>query len=99
VIDLLADQPLSLKAADYLRRYLDDAADWLGDAASVRRRLDWHLKATDVPSEEHLAITSRQLRHAHEVIETFGQLTVKDVSKGSSLPRRARASPFPELAA
>jgi 7-cyano-7-deazaguanine synthase in queuosine biosynthesis len=98
-IDLLADSPLPSDAADYLRRYLDDAADWLGGAASVRRRLAWHLKATDVPSDEHVAITSRQHRHAREVIETFGQLTVKHVSNGSSPPRRARASPFPGLAA
>lgn len=99
VVDVLADAPLSLKSADYLRRYLDDAVDWLGGAASVRRRLAWHLEATDVAPDEHAAIARLQDCHAHEVIETFGRLTVKHVTRGTSPPRRARAPLFPELSA
>ncbi len=99
MIDLLSDAPLTPKAADYLRRYLDDAADWLSGTSSVRRRLAWHLETTEVPSDEHVVIARRQDRHAREVIKTFGHLTVRHEGKGPSPPRNARPPMLSELCA
>ena len=97
IVDLLADAPLVRDNADYLQRYLDDAAGWLSGDASVRRRLAWHLACTDVPSEQHIAIARRQRRHAREVIDTLGHLTVQRIGKGPTPSRRTRTPLFSEV--
>lgn len=80
-LDLLEGEPLAPNSADYLRCYLDDAADWLAGDAAVRRRLHWHLSGTHVPPEQHTLIAERQYRHAQEVIATLGHLTAQRLVK------------------
>lgn len=80
-LDLIAGKPLTPNSADYLRCYLDDAADWLGGDAAVRRRLHWHLIGTHVPPEQHTLIAERQYRHAQEIIATLGHLTAQRLVK------------------
>lgn len=72
-----SDKPLTQNNADYLRCYLKDAATWLADEARVRRRLHWHLAATQVLPEHHIAIAEQLRRHAQEVIATLGHMTVQ----------------------
>ena len=74
-LDIVAGKPRDSANADYLRCYIDDAAAWLSNDASIRRRMNWHLFATQVPADQHASMAERQRRHAHEVIATFGHLT------------------------
>jgi 7-cyano-7-deazaguanine synthase in queuosine biosynthesis len=91
-LDLVTGKPLARDHADYLRCYLDDAAAWLADDAAVRRRLHWHLTGTQVPREQHAAITERQRRHAQEVIATLGHLTAQRAVKTVASRRGNRPS-------
>ncbi len=45
---------------------------WLEGAAGVKRRMNNHLRLTDVPSELDHGISALQLRHAREVLRTLG---------------------------
>lgn len=70
--DIFRESDLHQANADYLRRYIDDAAAWLSDDSSVLRRLNWHLANTDMSASEEPVAAERQRRHAREVVSCFG---------------------------
>jgi len=81
--DLFAGIKLAPRSADYLHCYLGAAAAWLSDDAAIRRRLDWHLSGTRIPSEQLAVIADHQYRHAQEVIATLGRLSADRLDKVS----------------
>jgi len=85
-VDVLAGTPLEMMNADYLRRYLDDAAAWLADDAAVLQRLHWHLKLTNIPAAEHDKIAERQRTHAREVASCYANLTPHAATKRRRAP-------------
>ena len=89
--DLLTDPPLTSDNADYLQRYIDEAANWLSGDDAIRRRLAQHLRLTNVPAMQYTAIARQQRRHAQEVIDKLGHLTARRISKGAVSSRRAPA--------
>lgn len=91
--DLVTGAAPSNDAADYVRRYLDDAAGWLADDEAAHRRLDWHLRVTRIPIARREEIVARQRRHAREVINTFGHLSVQHVIKSMKPNSRRRTGP------
>lgn len=70
--DILAAPLPDDAEADYFRLYRLDAARWLERAESVRRRMTNHLRLTEVPVDQDAAIQELQLRHATEIVKTFG---------------------------
>lgn len=70
--NLLVQSLIDEDEADYLHLYQLDAMKWVEGAASVRRRMSNHLRLTDVPHEQDEKIIELQLRHAREVLRTFG---------------------------
>jgi 7-cyano-7-deazaguanine synthase in queuosine biosynthesis len=64
--------PIDLSNKAYFHLYRLDAVKWLDGKQEPRKRLNNHLLITDVPSEEHQRILDLQLRHASEVVSTFG---------------------------
>ena len=84
--DLFEGKKLTPNNAAYMQCYLDDAAAWLAADATVRRRLHWHLRGTDVPPEEDRLIAERQYRHAQEVISTLSHLTAQCLVRAATSP-------------
>lgn len=70
--DLLVEPLINEDEADYLRLYQLDAMKWVNGAASIQRRMSNHLRLTDVPDDQDEKIIELQLRHAREVLRTFG---------------------------
>ena len=81
--DLFAGVKLAPRSADYLHCYLSAAAAWLSDDAAIRRRLDWHLSGTRIPSRQRAAIAEHQYRHAREVMATLGRLSADRLDRVS----------------
>jgi len=70
--DLLVESLNNEDEADYLHLYQLDAMKWVDGAAGVQRRMSNHLRLTDVPCKQDAKIIELQLRHAREVLRTFG---------------------------
>jgi len=68
LVDSLSDQD----EADYLDLYQIDATNWVAGNASVERRMNNHFRLTDVSPDQDQRIQELQLRHAREVLRTFG---------------------------
>lgn len=71
VCDILREAP---KPADYdyFQLYRYDAQRWLAREPEVLRRMQQHLRLTDIPSKARRAVCALQTRHAREVLSVFG---------------------------
>jgi hypothetical protein len=58
--------------SDYLHLYQLEAANWVEHTPSVLRRMINHLRLTGMPPELDEKVIELQLRHAREVLSTFG---------------------------
>jgi 7-cyano-7-deazaguanine synthase in queuosine biosynthesis len=71
LMDIFSDEP-AIGDADYLRLYQLDAVKWLRGEDLVRRRLDNHLRLTNLLNSDYQSIRELQLRHSREVQRAFG---------------------------
>jgi len=86
VRDIFKLPPEGRDESDYFALYKDDASDLLAGDARVLRRLENHLRITDVASSDDARVRDMLMIHAREVEKIYGP------SEFSKL--RANAAPF-----
>jgi 7-cyano-7-deazaguanine synthase in queuosine biosynthesis len=70
-MDIFTQPLVDRKYADYFDLYREDAVDWLANSPRVRRRLNNHLRITEVPAHEDDGIVELQMRNAREAVGVF----------------------------
>ncbi len=70
--DIFVCPPSSQEDYDYFRLYQLDAINWIDGSENVWRRMENHLRLTDVDKDRCKKAVQVQMRHAKEVCKTYG---------------------------
>jgi hypothetical protein len=71
--DIFGELPKRGPDADYFRLYRDEAQAWLAGDPRTRRRMDTHLRITEIPDDQHEPISALHTRHSNEVSAVYGR--------------------------
>lgn len=71
--DILTRAPEAGPHADYFRLYRAEAESWLMAEPRTRRRMDAHLRFTEMPDTDYQKIIDLQTRHSQEVRAVYGR--------------------------
>lgn len=69
--DILSDDLKSGKDIDYFRLYTEDAVSWLNRDPRVLRRMNNHLRFTEISRDLDQSICDVQTRYANEIVSTY----------------------------
>ncbi|MGN2246939.1 7-cyano-7-deazaguanine synthase [Frateuria sp. GZRR35] len=71
-LDIFNESPVSQDNSDYLHLYKKNALGWLNSDPAVLRRMENHLRSTQVPADVDEWLGMLHQRHAQEVLAVYG---------------------------